>query len=101
MGIGWTLYFMVRNAVFCAMHPFFSSFSGDRICSDEVLRILDEADFPTCHCEHLEGAWQSHWKKRDCFARKDGILNRDLGLPFFLTITDHSIKNKICTKSMR
>jgi hypothetical protein len=20
-----------------------------------------------CHCEHLIGAWQSPWKRRDCF----------------------------------
>jgi hypothetical protein len=22
----------------------------------------------TCHCEHLRGAWQSHWKRQDCGA---------------------------------
>jgi SAM-dependent methyltransferase len=23
--------------------------------------------FPACLCEHLKGAWQSHWTRRDCF----------------------------------
>jgi hypothetical protein len=29
--------------------------------------LENETPFPSHHCEHLKGAWQSHRKRRDCF----------------------------------
>jgi len=29
--------------------------------------LKPETFFPSGHCEHLQGAWQSHGKRRDCF----------------------------------
>ena len=56
-----------------------------------------ESLFPSGHCEHLQGAWQSHCKRRDCFpaCRQAGVpsqrqfLNRNLGFP--LTFAPESV----------
>ena len=40
--------------------------------------LENELPFPFCHCEHLKGAWQSHWERLH-FTRNDNFLNRDLG----------------------
>ena len=52
---------------------------------EDMGRLVPNSDlekgspFSIRHCEHLKGVWQSHREKRDCFARKDRILNLDLG----------------------
>jgi len=36
--------------------------------------------YTICHCEHPKGAWQSNYKRRDCFASQWQFLYRNLGV---------------------
>jgi hypothetical protein len=49
--------------------------------------LENKTSFPTSHCEHLKGAWQSHRNGARLlhFVRNDNFLYRDLGREKSLT----------------